>query len=152
MRDDDWHGGNIKNAQNSPSNGFLLKVDQLVQATKNVPIVVFHCALSQVRCVPPLLIVRQNNTHPATSIAEVLKQHEYVFVTSAIPENAPPNHHPILQIYAETRDLLQAEGEDIPHEVLVLQGGFSDFQAKFHKDPALVENWDAEVWASEWAI
>ncbi|KAI0086936.1 Rhodanese-like domain-containing protein [Irpex rosettiformis] len=102
VRDDDWHGGNIKNSQNSPSHGFLLKVDKLVQETKNIPVVVFHCALSQ--------------------------------------------------IYAETRDLLQAEGEDIPHEVLVLQGGFSDFQAKFHKDPELVENWDAKVWASEWVI
>ena len=48
--------------------------------------------------------------------------------------------------------MLQAEGEDIPHEVLVLRGGFSDFQAKFKDDPQLVENWDAEVWAAEWAI
>ena len=44
------------------------------------------------------------------------------------------------------------EGEDIPHEVLILQGGFADFQAKFRDDPELVENWDAEVWASDWAI
>jgi hypothetical protein len=35
------------------------------------------------------------------------------------------------QIYAETRDKLQAEGKDSEHEVLVLRGGFGDFQAKF---------------------
>lgn len=110
VRDDDWHGGNIKGAQNSPSHGFLHKVDKLVKDTKNIPLVVFHCALSQVRG----------------------------------PKAA--------RIYAETRDLLQTEGEDIPHEVMVLRGGFEDFQAKFHRDPELVENWDQEVWASQWSI
>lgn len=49
VRDDDWHGGNIKGAYNSPSHGFLLKVDELVARTKDVPLVIFHCALSQVR-------------------------------------------------------------------------------------------------------
>ena len=49
VRDDDWRGGNIAGAHNSPSHGFLLKVDELVQRTRDVPVVVFHCALSQVR-------------------------------------------------------------------------------------------------------
>lgn len=57
-----------------------------------------------------------------------------------------------MQIYAETRLLLQGHSEDTPHQVMVLQGGFSDFQAKFRNDPQLIENWEAEVWASEWAI
>ena len=49
VRDDDWRGGNIAGSHNSPSHGFLLKVDELVQRTRDVPLVVFHCALSQVR-------------------------------------------------------------------------------------------------------
>ncbi len=52
VRDDDYIGGHIKGAQNAPSNQFYVQVNDLVQKTKNVPIVVFHCALSQVRCVP----------------------------------------------------------------------------------------------------
>ena len=52
VRDDDWFGGNIKGAQNEPSYGFLARVDELVKKTKDVPLVVFHCALSQVRYVP----------------------------------------------------------------------------------------------------
>lgn len=32
-----------------PSNEFLNNVDKLVKETKNVPLVIFHCALSQVR-------------------------------------------------------------------------------------------------------
>ena len=49
VRDDDWQGGNIKDALNSPSYGFLIKVDELVRETKHIPLVVFHCELSQVR-------------------------------------------------------------------------------------------------------
>ncbi|KAH9948895.1 Rhodanese-like protein [Amylocystis lapponica] len=108
VRDDDYHGGNIKGARNEPSHGFLAGVADLVQRTKTVPTVVFHCALSQVRG----------------------------------PKAA--------RIYAETRDLLQAKGEDSPHEVLVLRGGFQDFQEKYKDDPALVENWRKEVWGSEY--
>ena len=49
VRDDDYHGGNIKGAHNSPASVFLAKVDDLVKQTQDVPLVVFHCALSQVR-------------------------------------------------------------------------------------------------------
>ena len=51
VRDDDYAGGNIKGARNYPSREFLLNVDKLVSETKNVPVMVFHCTLSQVRCV-----------------------------------------------------------------------------------------------------
>ena len=50
VRDDDWEGGNIKGAVNHPSYGFLARVDELVKQTKDVPLVIFHCALSEVRC------------------------------------------------------------------------------------------------------
>ncbi|TFK52213.1 Rhodanese-like protein [Heliocybe sulcata] len=49
VRDDDWAGGNIVRAHNSPSHVFLSKIDELVEKTKDVPTVVFHCALSQQR-------------------------------------------------------------------------------------------------------
>jgi hypothetical protein len=49
VRDDDYAGGNIKDSLNVPSRGFLMNVDDLVKQTKKVPIVIFHCALSQVR-------------------------------------------------------------------------------------------------------
>ena len=53
VRDDDWEGGNIKGAHNAPSSQFYVQVHDLVQKTKAVPTVVFHCALSQVRYVCP---------------------------------------------------------------------------------------------------
>ena len=49
VRDEDFAGGNIKGAINQPSREFLMNVDGLVKKTKDIPLVIFHCALSQVR-------------------------------------------------------------------------------------------------------
>ncbi|KAJ7689163.1 Rhodanese-like protein [Mycena rosella] len=49
VRDDDYTGGNIKNALNRPSREFHMGVYDLVQKTADVKVVVFHCALSQMR-------------------------------------------------------------------------------------------------------
>ncbi|KAJ7288039.1 Rhodanese-like domain-containing protein [Mycena rebaudengoi] len=49
VRDDDYAGGNIKNALNLPSRQFYTSVLSLVDKTADVKLVVFHCALSQVR-------------------------------------------------------------------------------------------------------
>ena len=57
VRDDDFIGGHIVNCLNSPSATFTDKLDDLVKDTKDVPQVIFHCALSQIRWVPIL-------THP----------------------------------------------------------------------------------------
>ncbi|KAJ6621782.1 Rhodanese-like protein [Mycena sp. CBHHK59/15] len=49
VRDDDYIGGNIKNALNLPSRNFHTDVYGLVQKTAEIKLVVFHCALSQMR-------------------------------------------------------------------------------------------------------
>ena len=49
VRDDDYAGGNIIGSLNQPSSKFLMNVDGLVKQTKEVPLVIFHCAFSQVR-------------------------------------------------------------------------------------------------------
>lgn len=49
VRDDDYMGGNIKGSLNRPSNEFLVSVDGLVRDTKDIPLVIFHCTLSQIR-------------------------------------------------------------------------------------------------------
>ncbi|KAH9179199.1 Rhodanese-like domain-containing protein [Lactarius sanguifluus] len=49
VRDSDFIGGHIKNCHNSPSTTFLDKLDDLVKDTKDIPQVIFHCALSQQR-------------------------------------------------------------------------------------------------------
>jgi Cdc25 family phosphatase len=49
VRDDDYAGGNIKGCLNQPSRDFMLTVHGLVEEAKEIPIVIFHCAMSQVR-------------------------------------------------------------------------------------------------------
>jgi rhodanese-related sulfurtransferase len=50
VRDDDYEGGHIKGCVHSPSASLLSGgVDQLREKLKDTPVVVFHCALSQVR-------------------------------------------------------------------------------------------------------
>ncbi|KAJ7236744.1 Rhodanese-like protein [Mycena haematopus] len=110
VRDDDYAGGNIKHAVNLPSREFQMGVYNLVQKSADVKVVVFHCALSQMRG----------------------------------PKAA--------RIYEETRKNLNL-AQDKPQEVYVLTHGFTQFQQKFKDDPALVVNWDAEVWenAEDWS-
>jgi len=49
VRDGDFIGGHIVNCHNSPSATFPDKLDDLVKDTRDVPQIIFHCALSQVR-------------------------------------------------------------------------------------------------------
>ncbi|KAI5121077.1 hypothetical protein M0805_008590 [Coniferiporia weirii] len=49
VRDDDRIGGHIAGSVHAPSYTFLNHVQELVEKTKNVPKVIFHCALSQER-------------------------------------------------------------------------------------------------------
>jgi len=108
VRDDDFEGGNIKDARNIPSRDFLMNVDDLVKTTKEIPLIVFHCALSQVRG----------------------------------PKAA--------RIYEETARNVRKDTDPIP-DVAILRDGFSMFQVKYKDDTALVENWDKDMWASQWS-
>lgn len=105
VRDGDFIGGHITNCHNSPSATFSDKLDDLVKDTKDVPQVIFHCALSQLRG----------------------------------PKAA--------RQYNDRRNQLQ----DTPHEVLILRGGFTEFQEKFKDDPQLVENWNKDIWEVDWS-
>lgn len=49
VRDQDRAGGHIVGSVNKPSVEFRTSVDKLVKDTKEIPLIVFHCALSQVR-------------------------------------------------------------------------------------------------------
>ncbi|KAG9005421.1 hypothetical protein FRB94_010900 [Tulasnella sp. JGI-2019a] len=107
VRDDDFLGGNIVGCLRYPSEKYESSIAELIEKTKNVPKVIFHCALSQQRG----------------------------------PKAA--------RIYAE-QCAAQNEGAKTEKEVLVLRGGFTEFQSAFKNDPKLVEKWRKEVWGSAW--
>jgi len=104
VRDSDFVGGNITNCRRAPSNTFSDNLDDLVRDTKNVPKVIFHCALSQSR--------------------------------------GPKAAHQ----YNDRRKQLQND-DDGPQEVLILRGGFTEFQEKFKDDPKLIEKWNKDIWS-----
>jgi len=108
VRDSDFIGGNIVNCRHVPSNVFSDKLDALVRETKNVPQVIFHCALSQAR-----------GPKAARQYHDRRKQLENV--------------------------------DDGPQEVLILRGGFTEFQEKFKDDPKLIEKWNKDIWGAEWS-
>ncbi|KAH9980314.1 Rhodanese-like domain-containing protein [Lactifluus volemus] len=92
VRDDDYIGGHITNSRNVPSLTFLDNLDDLVRDFKEIPLVIFHCAFSQIRG----------------------------------PKAA--------RIYNDRRNQLKSD-KDIPQEILILSGGFTEFQAKFRVMP-----------------
>lgn len=49
LADEENQGGNIVNCLRAPSRKFHENLDELVEQTKEVPKVIFHCALSQER-------------------------------------------------------------------------------------------------------
>ncbi|KAJ1865083.1 Cdc25 phosphatase Ibp1 [Coemansia sp. RSA 2703] len=49
VRDEDYRGGHIKGSINVPAHEIQQKARSLAEEYKAVPLVVFHCALSQVR-------------------------------------------------------------------------------------------------------
>lgn len=112
VRDDDFEGGNIVNAQNHPSTSFQDKVQDLVYGPlKDYKQVIFHCHLSQ-----------QRGPKAAGQYAQARQA-------------------------ALDSGRLAKEGEvQQQQEVLVLRGGFSEFQDKYKSDPAVVEKYDASAW------
>ncbi|WVQ78517.1 hypothetical protein IAT38_000603 [Cryptococcus sp. DSM 104549] len=63
VRDSDFVGGNIVSAMNYPSDTFHAKVDELAEKLKDVPKVVFHCALSQARGPKAARIYAETRAH-----------------------------------------------------------------------------------------
>lgn len=50
VRGDDYPGGNVKDSLNQPFGDFFKSnINDLVKRTEDVPLVIFHCALSQQR-------------------------------------------------------------------------------------------------------
>jgi len=49
VRDDDREGGHILGSLWAPSHKFDEKAERFAEKTKGIPILIFHCALSQVR-------------------------------------------------------------------------------------------------------
>ncbi|KAM0753715.1 Rhodanese-like protein [Meredithblackwellia eburnea MCA 4105] len=130
VRDQDFEGGNIPGAINAPSEQRTEEsVTELSKKLKDVPKVVFHCALSQARGPKAARIYAQELDRQALS--EFYKSQEAI--SGSGPAFSP---NPFLP--------RRKEGDG--QEVLVLRDGFTGWQSRFRNDPELVEKFDKKIW------
>jgi len=91
--------------------------------------------------------IKHSHWAPSTSfydnVDELVKDNkdlETVIFHCAMSQQRGPK---AARIYAEA---LADKYPDSTQQVLVLRGGFIDFQALYRKEPELVEAWNAEFW------
>jgi rhodanese-related sulfurtransferase len=119
VRDSDHIGGHILGSTWLPSSELDYKTPELIRKMKDKEVVVFHCALSQQR-------------GPSAALR-----------------------------YLREKERLEGLGEDKVGEgeietgekkkkkkqkVVVLKGGFTEWQEKYGSDKELTEKWDKELW------
>ncbi|GAA6011005.1 hypothetical protein JCM10207_005465 [Rhodosporidiobolus poonsookiae] len=142
-RDEDFRGGNIPGAIRAPSE---LRTDEsvraLVEQLKDVPNVVFHCSLSQVRG-PKTARIYAEAADAARSPSSAAAPSQPA--TPAAPSAPTQTSAEAARTFSPT-PYEPAGQEDGKQQVWVLRDGFHGWQGLYRNDPILVENWDAGVW------
>ncbi|KAI5795488.1 hypothetical protein DFH27DRAFT_484351, partial [Peziza echinospora] len=118
----DHIGGHIRASRHVPSSTLEYTASSLVKELQNAPRVVFHCALSQQR-------------GPKAAL-KYLREREKLFPGGTI------------NVTAKNKDGAAEgdAGETKKQEVLVLDGGFVEWQEKYGNDSRLTENYNAKLW------
>jgi rhodanese-related sulfurtransferase len=126
VRDSDHIGGHIRGSTWLPSNELDYKLPELIRTMKDKETVVFHCALSQQRGPSAALrYLRERerlDSGGVESKGEVQEQSENV-------ENEG-----------------KAESKGKKQKVVVLRGGFTEWQEKYGSDEKLTEGWQKDIW------
>ena len=126
VRDSDHIGGHIKGSTWVPSSQLDHKTPELIRTLKGKDVVVFHCALSQQR-------------GPSAAL-RYLREKERLYPGKV-----------------ESRGEVEEKGEGVDKEdvegdggkkqkVVVLKGGFTEWQEKYGSDERLTEGWEKDVW------
>ncbi|KAM7195355.1 Rhodanese-like domain containing protein [Naviculisporaceae sp. PSN 640] len=125
VRDDDYIGGHIKNAQNFPSHTLDATLPTLIRQLEDKPTVIFHCALSQQRGPGAALrYIRERDRLRAAKAAKASKQKSL-----------------------ETADEQEKEKDsEFEQTVYVLDRGFVGWQEKYGTDERLTEGYRKELW------
>ncbi|GAA5874778.1 hypothetical protein JCM1840_000430 [Sporobolomyces johnsonii] len=142
VRDDDYRGGNIPGALRAPTEDRTEQsVQDLVQKLEDVPKVIFHCSLSQVRgpkaariYAEALAEAQAAKADPAPPVAPSAASTTTEQSTAEASRTFSPNP------YVQGR----TKGQQ---QVFVLRDGFSNWQGLYRNDPLLVENFDSRIWA-----
>ncbi|KAG0146160.1 hypothetical protein CROQUDRAFT_657808 [Cronartium quercuum f. sp. fusiforme G11] len=118
VRDDDFIGGHIPGCHHIPSLIFREECMSLIERLKDIPYVIFHCALSQ-----------QRGPSAANTYAVMREEClEKGLVKSILPFGT------------------EARCRDQAQQVVVLRGGFTEWVKQFRDDPELVEGYNSAFW------
>lgn len=123
VRDSDHIGGHIRGSTWVPSNELDYKTPELVRNLKDKEVVVFHCALSQQRGPSAALRYLREKKRLDPEGKTVTKEEEEV---------------------EEGEEGVKEEGKE--QKVLVLKGGFTEWQEKYGADKDLTEGWQKDIW------
>ncbi|KAF2824532.1 Rhodanese-like protein [Ophiobolus disseminans] len=121
VRDSDHVGGHIKGSTWVPSSQLDHKTPELIRTLKDKDVVVFHCALSQQR-------------GPSAAL-RYLREKERVGVAGREEGGG--------EVGKNEED---GEGKEKKQRVVVLRGGFTEWQEKYGRDGGLTEGWERDVW------
>lgn len=133
VRDSDHVGGHISGSIHAPTPALDWKMPELVRTLKDKDVVVFHCALSQVR-------------GPAAAL-RYLRERERL-----IGSNKSEGQHGDEEKEVEGKvGEISKGGEEIKkrgeQKVYVLEGGFVKWQEKYGKDKTLTDAYAEDIWA-----
>jgi rhodanese-related sulfurtransferase len=120
VRDSDHVGGHIRGSTWVPSSQLDYKMPELLRTLKGKEVVVFHCALSQQR--GPGAALRY-----AREMEAKMKE-------------------------GNGGEVKERDGEGVKdggQKVVVLKGGFTEWQEKYGRDERLTEGWEKGVWEDD---
>ncbi|KAJ1989625.1 Cdc25 phosphatase Ibp1 [Dimargaris cristalligena] len=125
VRTTDYVGGHIPGGINLPASQFYGFLEYINANFATVPLIVVHCALSQVR---------------GPKSARILTEY---FQTRA---RTSPN--PTASGTEDKEAPATGTAPALP-QVKILRGGITDWVAKYKDVPGMIEDFDAELWESE---
>jgi rhodanese-related sulfurtransferase len=137
VRDSDHIGGHIKGSTWVPSNELDYKTPELIRTMRDKDVVVFHCALSQQR--GPSAALRYLREK------ERLDPKRWTESKREVKEGSG-------QVEKEDGEK-KKDGEEKEEgvaqkkqKVVVLKGGFTQWQEKYGADEKLTEGWQKDIW------
>lgn len=129
VRDSDHIGGHIRGSTWVPSSELDYKTPELVRNLKDKKVVVFHCALSQQR--GPSAALRYLREKRRLDPGSRTVDGEGKEVTEGGEGE-------------KEGESKESEGEE--QKVVVLRGGFTQWQEKYGPDKQLTEGWQKDIW------
>lgn len=132
VRDSDHIGGHIRGSTWVPSSTLDYKIPELLRTLRDKDTVVFHCALSQQR-------------GPSAALRYLRERERLVGDKDEVEGGG--------RVIEGDEGVDKAEGIDggtsrKTQKVVVLSGGFTEWQEKYGADEKLTEGWRRDIW--EW--